>query len=231
MIKNSSPPQYSAVGLHILDPKDTRGHKSEYITLVQKKALLCYLPDGPGLALDVGCGYGRLTSFIVQKGWQVIGVDPDENLIEYAMVHYPGAEYRVGGLPNLPVSEGSIGMLLIHNLLRPLLLMGGLGKIKGVGRFLSPKATIVVIDNIREGHPDYLPETQIIDLFKAEGLCLEKRIPIRAGRWWPLYFIRYGLIPHSWFESIAEYELALRARNNKIPVRQYYNVLYIFTKG
>ncbi len=72
------PPQYHLNGLNILDPKDALGDKSDYITILQEKALMRYLPKGTGVAVDIGCGYGRLTSVVHKNGWRVIGVDPSD---------------------------------------------------------------------------------------------------------------------------------------------------------
>lgn len=230
MCDTSSPPKYDQTGLHILDPKDTLGYKSEYITRIQEKSLLRYLPEGHGLAVDIGCGYGRLSLVIQHRGWQVIGIDPDETLLNYARQHYSPIEFRVGQLPDLPVAEGSINLMVIYNMLRVLKLLNKLDSVKGCGRFVAPQSHLVVVDNIWENHPDFIPETWILNTFQEEGFQLQKRIPIRAGRWWLLYLIRYGLIPRRWFDWIAEYELRSRAKTVRNPRWRYFNVMYLFIK-
>lgn len=232
MKKNA--PQFHSNGLNILDPNDNLGFKSKYITLVQQKALMKYLPEGygTGLAVDLGCGYGRLSPILASKGWRVIGIDPDENLLEYAHAQFPSMEFCKGGLPHLPLPFGSVDLLLMHNLLRPLLIqMGKIEATAGLGQYIAQNGLIAVVDNIRKGHLDYVSESKIIEIFKLQGLRLQKRINLRAARWWLLYLIRYGFVPISWMDSIAEYELKKRAKSNKMPRWQYTNVMFIFKKN
>jgi len=226
----STSPNYDSNGLHILDPKDTLGHKSEYITLLQEKALMRYLPKSHGIALDVGCGYGRLSSILQRQGWQTIGIDPDDVQLDYAKKYYPDIEFRVGKLPDIPVDEGSVELMMMHNMLRVLKLLDKLDYVKGCGKFVAPHGHLVVVDNIWKDNPNFLTEAWILNTFEKEGFKLQQRIPIRAGRWWLLYLIRYGLIPRRWFDSIAEYELRLCAKAVKFSKWRYFNVMYLFTK-
>lgn len=225
-------PTHDAKGLHILDPNDRLGHKSVYITHLQEKLLRRYLPAGNGeLAVDLGCGFGRLTPVMQDLGWRTIGIDPDIELIAYAREHAPEPEFRVGALPDLPLEPNSVSLLLLQNVLRALKMMGQLDAMVGLGNYLTPHGQLFVVDNIRADHPDFLTEKQIVDLMAREGLQLLRRIPLRAGRWWMIYLIRYGLIPTAWFDRIADWELDRMAKRSRAPRWQYWNVLYIFQKG
>jgi SAM-dependent methyltransferase len=225
----SSMPTHDAKGLHILDPNDHLGHKSAYITRLQERLLRRYLPSGHGeLAVDLGCGFGRLTPVMSDLGWRTIGIDPAEELINYAREQVPGTEFKVGALPDLPLDHGCVSLLLLQNVMRALKMMGKLDAVTGIGRYLTPNGQLFIVDNIRAGHPDYLPEAQIIDLMAREDLHLLRRIPLRAGRWWMIYLIRYGLIPTKWFGRIADWELDRMAKQSGSPRWQYWNVLYVF---
>ncbi len=226
------PPLVDQRGLNILDPNDRLGLKSRYITLLQQSALRRHLPkgDGKGVAVDLGCGYGRLSVAMGRQGWQVVGVDPDRRLLEYARRHSPGVHYCQARLPELPFRYDAIDLLVLHNLLRPLLLMGILEVVRGIGAYLAPQGRLVVVDNIRDGHPAYVPEADLVRRFEAEGLRLERRIPLRAGRWWVVYLIRYGFIPARWLERLADYELQKRQHQTRRPRWQYLNVMFVFRK-
>ncbi len=227
----ASLPTHDIEGLHILDPRDRRGWKSKYITLLQEKALRRHLPRGQGkLAVDLGCGFGRLTPLLGECGWQAVGVDPSPELLIYANEHYPGPEYRVGGLPNLPVEPATVSLLLIQNVLRSLKMMNRLDLINGFGRYLAEDARVVLVENLRVEHPDYLPEALIIEMMQKEGLRLKRRVPLRAARWWMIYLIRYGLVPKSLYGRIAEWELNGMARRQGSPRWQYWNILFVFEK-
>ncbi len=227
----TSLPTHDIEGLHILDPRDRQGWKSNYITLLQEKALRRHLPRGQGkLAVDLGCGFGRLTPLLGEFGWQAVGIDPSPELLVYANEHYPGPEYRVGGLPNLPIEPATVSLLLIQNVLRALKMMNRLELINGFGRYLAEDARVVLVENLRVGHPDYLPEALIIEMMQKEGLRLKRRVPLRAARWWMIYLIRYGLVPESLYERIAEWELDRMAERKDSPSWQYWNVLFVFDK-
>ena len=232
MPNNETPPVFDERGYNIEDPSDTRGFKTDYITRLQTKALQRYLPKGDGgVAVDIGCGYGRVSQIIRDAGWNVIGIDPDENQIDYGQRNIEGVDFRVGKLPNLPVEERSVDMMLMQNMIRILLLMDELDALKGFGRFLKPGGQVVVVDNIWKGNDRYIDEDWLLRSFRDEGLELESRTPIRAGRWWLLYMIRYGLVPESKFDAIAEHELQLRARQPKLSSWRYFNVLFQFRRA
>ena len=51
-----------------------------------------------GLVVDLGCGSGIAASLIVQAGYDVLGVDVSEAMVELARERVPGAEFVVGSL-------------------------------------------------------------------------------------------------------------------------------------
>ena len=160
----------------------------------------------------------------------MIGVDPDETQIDYAKRSAPDIDFRVGKLPELPVDRDSVDLMLMQNLLRVIHMMGQLDSVPGFSQFLAPHASVIVVDNIWRGHDTFLDESWLMETFEKEGLELVSRVPIRAGRWWLLYMIRYGLIPRSRFDAIANYELKLRARQPKLSWWRYFNVLFHFRR-
>src|SRR5690606_5608526 len=55
------------------------------------------VPPGSSI-LDAGCGTGRVGGYLSERGYQVVGVDLDETLIEEARNSFPDADWRVGDL-------------------------------------------------------------------------------------------------------------------------------------
>ncbi|MDJ0749805.1 MAG: class I SAM-dependent methyltransferase [Woeseiaceae bacterium] len=232
MPSNERPPVFDERGYNIEDPSDTRGLKTDYITLLQTKALQRYLPQGDGgVAVDIGCGYGRVSQVIQDAGWSVIGVDPDEKQIEYGRRNFAGVDFRVGKLPDLPLDDHSVDLMLMQNVIRILQLMDELDALKGFGRYLQAGARVMVVDNVWKGNEKFVDENWLVELFRDEGLELKSRVPIRAGRWWLLYMIRYGLVPRSRFDAIADYELKLRAQQPNLSSWRYFNVLFNFRRA
>ncbi len=43
--------------------------------------------DGPGTAVDVGCGTGRVAALLAAAGWSVIGIEPDQRMAAIARSH------------------------------------------------------------------------------------------------------------------------------------------------
>jgi len=62
--------------------------------------ILNSLADGCRL-LDVGCGNGRLIENLKNKKINYLGVDNSEELINLAIVNYPGYSFKVGDILNL----------------------------------------------------------------------------------------------------------------------------------
>jgi ubiquinone/menaquinone biosynthesis C-methylase UbiE len=84
------------------------------------KQLITHLrPIKAGRYLDIGCGTGNYTNALFKKGFQLLGIDPSQKMLEQAKVKNPLIDWRFGsaestGLPNDYV-DGIIGTLTIHH--------------------------------------------------------------------------------------------------------------------
>jgi SAM-dependent methyltransferase len=57
-----------------------------------------------GLVVEIGCGSGRLTTYLVDAGFRVVATDASESMLNLARTHVPGgAEIRRLTLPNDPI--------------------------------------------------------------------------------------------------------------------------------
>ncbi|MFM0206166.1 class I SAM-dependent methyltransferase [Paraburkholderia sediminicola] len=59
----------------------------------------------PGLTADIGCGAGRDTAWLAENGFQAIGVDASEGLLDEARAAYPAISFQQGTLPELDGPE------------------------------------------------------------------------------------------------------------------------------
>jgi hypothetical protein len=100
----------------------------------------------------------------------------------------------------------------------------------GIGNLVAQDGHLALIDNIWPGNPEFVDEKWIQETFDREGFKLVKRVPIRAGRWWMLYLIRYGFVSISWLPRIADYELRLRSVTSGRDRWRYTNVLFLFQR-
>jgi ubiquinone/menaquinone biosynthesis C-methylase UbiE len=70
--------------------------------------LLAELVDDRTL-LDVGCGPGRTTGLLAERGLQVIGIDLSPGMIEVARRDHPDVDFRVGSMTALELPDDSAG--------------------------------------------------------------------------------------------------------------------------
>jgi SAM-dependent methyltransferase len=57
---------------------------------------------------DLGCGTGRITTYLAQRGLDVFGVDLTPGMIEVARREYPELRFEVGSLLELDVKDGEL---------------------------------------------------------------------------------------------------------------------------
>lgn len=224
------PPRFDDDGINLADPHDARGHKTEYITQLQALALERYLGRGTGSALDLGCGYGRMTQAIAQLGYSTVGLDPSARVLRNTCPG-AGARWCVGRLPQLPFPDGAFSVVLLLNVIRALHLLDSKDVCADAARVLSRGGRLVVLDNIREGDDRYVSERWFIDFFGAAGLVLKQRVAIRASRNPLIYLIRYGFVPRRFFARLACAEIGRMARKKAAPRWSYHNVLYVFERS
>ncbi len=63
-----------------------------------------------GLAVDVGCGTGQLTTQLADHFERTIGLDPSSDQLENASMH-PRVEYRCAPAERLAVDAGSADLI------------------------------------------------------------------------------------------------------------------------
>lgn len=75
------------------------------------------LPPPRGLTLDVGCGEGRLARELAGRGYDVVGVDASEALINEARAADPSGRYEVASIDALPFADGAAELAVCVNVL------------------------------------------------------------------------------------------------------------------
>ncbi len=95
-------------------------------------------------ALDAGCGTGRHTRWLHERGVSTMGVDATEAMLDQARGNVPGADFRTGRMEDLPVDDASVDLvvsaLAVCHVpdLRPVL--------REFARVLRPGGTVVISD-------------------------------------------------------------------------------------
>lgn len=223
-------PIFDDSGINLADPHDSLGLKTDYISLVQTKALQRYLGKGTGKALDVGCGYGRMCDSVANLGYQVTGVDPSLRVLTSAAARHPQHSWCTGSMPNLPFPDESFDLVCLLSVARVLHLHNMLDICESTTRLVKPGGRLLIIDNLRQGDSRYIPEEWFDKTFNKSQFTLENKIPIRSSRWPIIYLIRYGIIPRRWFEKISEWELDRMKIKKKVPRYSYHNYIFVYRR-
>jgi ubiquinone/menaquinone biosynthesis C-methylase UbiE len=75
------------------------------------------LPPPGGLTLDVGCGEGRLSRDLAERGYDVTGIEPAPTLLQAAKEAHPEGTYVQGEAAELPFAADSVQLLVAYNTL------------------------------------------------------------------------------------------------------------------
>lgn len=71
-----------------------------------------------GATADIGCGAGRDTAWLDAQGFEVVGYDPSQGLIEQARLRYPSLSFRTAALPELEgIGSGAFDNVLCETVL------------------------------------------------------------------------------------------------------------------
>jgi len=75
--------------------------------------------DGQGARLlDLGCGTGHQMAELRGRGFEVVGVDGSEEMLEHARANNPGAEIHQADVADLPLEDQSFDYILCIEVLR-----------------------------------------------------------------------------------------------------------------
>lgn len=85
---------------------------------------LVEINHGSGPILDVGCGTGRIHHALwmrtVLRSHGYVGVDVTAGMVERAIERYPGVDFRVADVHDLPFTDGAFGSVVCVDVLQHL---------------------------------------------------------------------------------------------------------------
>ncbi|MCI0156058.1 class I SAM-dependent methyltransferase [Leifsonia shinshuensis] len=74
---------------------------------------VAWLTDGTeGPVVDLGAGTGKLTRALIDRGREVVAVDPSPQMLEVLGERVPEADVRLGSAEGLPVPDASAGLVV-----------------------------------------------------------------------------------------------------------------------
>jgi cyclopropane fatty-acyl-phospholipid synthase-like methyltransferase len=216
-----------------IDPADQRGHKNHYIDLLQKMALEEVLElKGDENVLDFGCGSGRISYWIAPKVKKVVGMELTPEMIELSeknriaenveFILYDGMNF-----PSFPFSFDLILSVGVLQIMKEEELKTTLSELMN---YLKPEGKLALIEQVSDHPKVERPRLkEYLQAFEESKLICSRYYPIRNGRWWCLYLIRYGIIPRKWFRQIACWELK-RNRERKERISYYKDYLFLIAR-
>jgi SAM-dependent methyltransferase len=216
-----------------IDPADRRGHKNQYIDLLQKMALEEVLElKGDETVLDFGCGSGRISYWIAPKVKKVVGMEVTPEMIELAEKNrnVQNVEFLLYDGVNFPAFGFSFDLILSVGVLQTMKGEGLKRALSELVKDLKPAGKLILIEQVSD-HPEVeRPRLkEYLQAFEESKLTCSRYYPLRNGRWWCLYLIRYGFVPRKWFRQIASWELK-RNRGRIESISYYKDFLFLSTK-
>jgi SAM-dependent methyltransferase len=121
-------------------------HVVEHYLRKRTSFVIEHCPRGRGL--DVGCGTGALAARIAEAGWDMVGVDPSEGMLDVLRKRAPQVEALVASGSSLPLEDGSFDLVLsiavMHHIAEPAEVRRTLAEMVRVAK---PSGRIVVWDH------------------------------------------------------------------------------------
>ncbi|MBI3290919.1 class I SAM-dependent methyltransferase [Candidatus Falkowbacteria bacterium] len=115
-----------------------------YLRSFEEPVVEKYFKKG-AFILDLGCGAGRTTAVLYQRGFQIIGVDIAESLIGLAEKRHPGIDFQIGDAANLNFAHSTFDIVFFS--FNGLDYLHPIGKrfkaIKEIRRVLKPNGLFV----------------------------------------------------------------------------------------
>jgi SAM-dependent methyltransferase len=165
----------------VLDPADRRGQKNRLIDKVHKRALGRAVGDvRERIALDFGCGTGRLSDWLVRRGARVEGVDITPEMVEVARKRVPEAQFKTIEGPTLPFPDERFDLVItayvLQYYLRQDLIARELVRVLRTGGSLMAVEQVADEDIGRGGSVDIYQ-----DMLRRNGLRVLDASPIRMS--------------------------------------------------
>jgi SAM-dependent methyltransferase len=113
------------------------------------------LPEGASRVLDLGAGTGKLTRQLLDRGLDVIAVEPSEGMREQLARAVPGAAVRAGSAEEIPLPDHSVDAVLVAQAWH---WVDRSRAVPEVARVLVPGGQLGLVWNIRDEREDWVAE-------------------------------------------------------------------------
>jgi SAM-dependent methyltransferase len=104
--------------------------------------LLAFIGRGEGKALDIGCGEGRISRLLKERGYCVVAADPVESFVAAAAQAQSAHDYAVAAAANLPFEDGRFDLAVLYNVLMDVDDVPA--ALREASRVLRPSGTLII---------------------------------------------------------------------------------------
>jgi SAM-dependent methyltransferase len=165
----------------VLDPGDTIGAKNRVIDRIHKRALSGVAGDLRGRAvLDFGCGTGRLTEWLVDRGAFVHGVDVTPEMLDVARSRVAGATFAHSPGQALPFADATFDCVVTAYVLQ--YYVSDPAVFRELARVLKPGGRLLAIEQTTENEIGRgAPAGVYADAMKQAGFHAVEIVTIRLG--------------------------------------------------
>ena len=117
----------------------TPGHDAFW---AYRDAFAAFVGRGPGQAIDVGCGEGRVARLLKECGYHATAVDPVAQLIDAARAADSADDYHIATAVDLPFADQSFDLAVAYNVLMDVEDVPA--AVKEIRRVLRPSGTLII---------------------------------------------------------------------------------------
>lgn len=233
----------------IIDPNDKLGYKNYYIDLLSKTAIEQVVSfNKVKNALDFGCGLGRISSWLADKGTKQVeavdGIEKMANKAKKKLAKYNNINVSLYENERLPYGDNTFDLVTVGWVLQHVIDTSAVNSILSeINRVAKYNGIVVFIERTSEnfssekGMPqDYIvrrPANFYKKLFEDNGLKIDLYYPIRTSI--PICnfelmqkLLYFGKIPVCLFLFIVKLDLFLQKRNINA---QWADMLFLCSKN
>jgi SAM-dependent methyltransferase len=98
--------------------------------------------------LDLGCGTGELAPVFLKKGYSYVGIDIEQQRIDYAARTYPTGNFHVMDAGDISYPDGYFDQILVTGVLHHLSDEEVRSIVREMKRILSPRGRALVMEDI-----------------------------------------------------------------------------------
>ena len=122
----------------------------------------------PGPTADIGCGSGREVAYLAINGFQPVGYDASEALLEQARLRYPKCAFKKAVLPALEgVPDNGFDNVLCETVIMHLRRPQILDAIRRLVAILKPGGTLYISWRVTEGADRRDPQGRLYSAFES----------------------------------------------------------------